>query len=412
MTSSDAPSADRDPRRPAAVDERGPAGVPGWLAFAAALAWRFLMLAGATFVVLVVFGRLRVVLVPIAAALLIAAILAPPKQWLGRHGLRPFPATVLTFVVAVGLVALAIAYLVPAVASQATQLGHALDSSVTQIQQWLVDGPLHLSPSDVDQYVTTLRSEFTSNSGGIIHGALNSATIAIEVTISVVLTIVLAFFFVKDGEQLVEDAIGLLDESSRPHARALRHRIWATLSGYVRGTAINGGVNAVVMGVGLLLLGVPAVLPIAMVTAIGGFFPIVGAFVAGAMAAMVALAADGPITALLVVLLTILVHNLEAYLVGPLVLARAVRLEPAGVLIALATGGAIAGVVGAALAVPVTAVAATIIDYLRQQQLAARTIRAAAAASVALETPDAGDATALTHPAEAAHDGGPNVATA
>jgi predicted PurR-regulated permease PerM len=122
------------------------------------------------------------------------------------------------------------------------------------------------------------------------------------------------------------------------------------------------------MGTGLIILGVPLALPIAVLTFFGAYFPIVGGVVTGALAALVALAVQGPGTALVVVGITVLIHNLEGYLVGPLVLGRAVHLHPLAVLLALAAGGVIAGIVGAFLAVPVTAVAVTTIQYFRHAE--------------------------------------------
>jgi predicted PurR-regulated permease PerM len=370
MTSPGLPGSQMTPPLDVA-DRQRPPNVPRWLVYVGAYGWRFLVLAATGFVIITIISRLRVVLVPIAVGLLIAAMLAPPKQWLGRHGLSSLVATLVTFASAIVAVGTASWYIIPGLAREAKPLSSALDRSIVQIQNWLVNGPLALSQDQVDQYVERIRYEFTTNDTQLIHGALSSATIAIEISISLVLTVVLAFFFVKDGEAMVEGAIGLLDERARPHARALRRRAWNALSGYVRGTAINGIVNGCVMAIGLIILDVPAVLPVAIITVVGGFFPIIGAWIAGAVAAMVALASDGAVTAMLVIALTIIVHNVEAYLVGPFVLGRAVRLSPPIVLIALTTGAAVAGVAGAALAIPVTAVAVAIISYAREQQRSA-----------------------------------------
>jgi predicted PurR-regulated permease PerM len=177
--------------------------------------------------------------------------------------------------------------------------------------------------------------------------------------------------------------------------RAIGARSWITLTGYVRGTAVNGLVNGALMSVGLLLLHVPLVPVIAVLTFFGGFFPIVGAFVSGAVAAAVALVANGPGTALLVVGLTIVVHHVEGYLVGPIVLGRAVRLHTIVVLLALAAGGEVAGVFGAFVAVPLTAVVVGIVDELRHGE-AARA--AAGAGSDAAETAAGAAASGVSAP--------------
>ncbi|MCU1426175.1 MAG: family transporter, partial [Actinomycetia bacterium] len=148
-------------------------------------------------------------------------------------------------------------------------------------------------------------------------------------------------------------------------ARELGRRTWMTMSGYIRGTAVNGLVNGALMTVDLLILGVPLAVPIGVLTFFGGFFPIVGAIAVGVLAALVALVAKGPVVALVVVGLTIVIHNVEGYLVGPLVLGRAVKLHPVAVLLALAVGGVVGGIVGAFVAVPTAAVVASVFDYYR-----------------------------------------------
>src|SRR5262249_55212239 len=153
--------------------------------------------------------------------------------------------------------------------------------------------------------------------------------------------LVTTFFFVKDGERLFRGAIRVWGRRRSGDLLELGTLVWRTLSGYVRGTTINGIVNGVLMGLGLYLLGVPLSVPLGVLTFFGAYFPIVGAIASGAVAALVALAANGPVTALVVVGLTVLIHNLEGYLVGPLVLGRAVHLHPLVVVLAIAAGGVV-----------------------------------------------------------------------
>ena len=174
------------------------------------------------------------------------------------------------------------------------------------------------------------------------------------------------FFFVKDGEQLARSTMQLFGRRRAAELPELGTLLWRTLTGYVRGTTINGLVNGAVIGVGLYLLGVPLSLPLAVLTFFGAYFPIVGSFVSGAVAALVALAANGPVSALAVVGLTVLIHNLEGYLIGPLVLGRSVELHPLAVLLVIAVGGVIAGIVGAFLAVPITALVTTTVRFFRR----------------------------------------------
>jgi predicted PurR-regulated permease PerM len=179
---------------------------------------------------------------------------------------------------------------------------------------------------------------------------------------------VLTFFFVKDGGRITAWALDLVSESRANDARAIGRRAWEVLSGYIRGTAINGLVNATVLALGLWILGVPLVIPIALLTFVGSFVPLVGAIVSGALAAGVAIASRGVAAALIVVGLTVVIHHLEGYLVGPFVLGRAVRLHPVAVLLVLSVGTVLGGVVGAFLAVPTASVLLAVNEHYRQKR--------------------------------------------
>lgn len=250
---------------------------------------------------LTVARRLSLVLVPATIPLLATAILLPPKQWLTRRGLPDLPATLVTFGCAVAVGALGAAVIVPPLAGEALALRTSLAASVVEIRRWLIEGPASLSPAQVDQGSALARDESGRHAGAILHGALDRATIAVEVSISAVLAGILAFVIVKDAAAIVGGVTRLLTERQQRHAEALRLRVWTTLCGYVRGVAVNASVNAALMAAGLTALSVPAVLPLALITFATGFFPMVSAFVAGAVAALVALAAAGPETTALVI---------------------------------------------------------------------------------------------------------------
>ena len=379
----------------------GPRHVPAWLETATALAWRILVVAAALLVLVMALSRLTVVVVPLIGALFVSAILVPPARWLRRHGWPPLLATWAAFLAAAAIVAGVGAWLVPRVADQWDPLRQSLAQNVDDTRDWLITGPLHLSRSQVDRYATEARDLITGTSsakdgktggdssttasvigGRLLRGAASGFRFLVHFLAALILTLVISFFFVKDGSAMSDWFLDQLPPSSAATLRAIGTRSWATLTGYVRGTAVNGAVNATLMSIGLLLLHVPLVPVIAVLTFFGGFFPIVGAFASGAVAAAVALVAKGPGTALLVVGLTIVVHHVEGYLVGPIVLGRAVRLHTIVVLLALAAGGEIAGVLGAFVAVPLTAVTVGIVDELRHGE----TARASGAAAVAAAT--------------------------
>jgi predicted PurR-regulated permease PerM len=389
--------------------------VPAWLDTATAVAWRGLVVAAALLAGVIVLSRLTVVVVPVIGALFVSAVLVPPSRWLRRHGWPPLLATWGSFLAAVAIVVGIGFWLVPRVADQWGPLRQSLAQNVDDTRNWLIDGPLHLSKSQVDRYANEAKDLITGNKtaavpgkpadpgassiigGRLLRGAASSVRLLIHILAGMILTIVISFFFVKDGNAMSDWVLEQLPPSSAETARAIGARSWVTLTGYVRGTAVNGLVNGILMSIGLLLLHVPLVPVIAVLTFFGGFFPIVGAFVSGGVAAAVALVAKGPGTALLVVGLTLVIHHVEGYLVGPIVLGRAVRLHTIVVLLALAAGGEVAGVFGAFVAVPLTAVVVGIVDELRHGEA-----NRAAATAGELRSASPGTLVGTRHPGQEA----------
>ena len=356
---------DRPPPREAPGTGPTPAQIPRWLDTGASFAWRFLLVAAAGYVLSLVVERVLVVVIPVALAAMLTTVLVPPVRWLRSHSWPPALATWAVFLLGFTVLGALVAWLVPTVRDQLDPLSRSAGHGVDQVKHWLVTGPLHLSRRQVNRDLEQLRKDAQSHATG---AALQGATIALEVVGVVLLTIVTTFFFVKDGERLARGAVQVWGRRRADELIELGSLLWQTLTGYVRGTTVNGIVNGVLIGTGLYILGVPLALPLAVLTFFGAYFPIVGSFASGALAALVALAANGPVAALVVVGLTILIHNVEGYLVGPLVLGRSVQLHPLAVLLAIAVGGVIAGIAGAFLAVPATALATTTVRFYRRME--------------------------------------------
>jgi predicted PurR-regulated permease PerM len=184
------------------------------------------------------------------------------------------------------------------------------------------------------------------------------AALAVEIVTGAVLAAVTLFFLVKDGHAIWPRAVRLFPPRARDDVRAIGELAWDTAAGYIRSLTIVAAVDAVLIALALWLIGVPFVLPLAALTFVGGFFPIVGAFVAGTAAALVALVAEGWTAALLVVGATILVQQLEGNVLQPYVVGSAVRVHPLAILLAITAGGILWGIAGAFLAVPLVAVCA------------------------------------------------------
>lgn len=345
--------------------------MPSWLDTAAALCWRGLAVAATVAVVLFAVSKLFLVVLPVVVALLLATLLAPPAAWLSRHRWPPALAAAVVVVGSIASVVAVLALLAPLVAGQLRGVGDNVAEGGEEALQWLIEGPLELSPEEIDEATAQGIAQARENVGAITSGVLTGAAVAAEVLIGVLLTLVLLFFFVKDGRLISGWALERAPAHRRGDLVAVGSRAWDTLAGYVRGLAVVAMVDALGIGLGLALIGVPLVLPLMAFTFVGGFFPIIGATVVGMVAVLVALVSGGPLDALLTVGVVIAVQQLEGNLLQPIVMGRAVRLHPVVVLLAITTGAVLAGVVGAFLAVPATAVAAAVGNELRLRAVTA-----------------------------------------
>jgi predicted PurR-regulated permease PerM len=339
--------------------------VPRPLAQLAALGWRGLVIVAVGWLIVAALVRLRIVVLPVIIALLLTTLLAPAAEWLRRRGA---PRLLAAWVVLIGSLAVLIgvvSLLAPQVGAEMDELGRRLQQGFEQVLTWLVEGPLDLTREQINRYVERAFEAARSNSGVITSGVLTGAVKAAEVIAGIILTLVLVFFFLKDGDVFASWIERQAAPDHRHHMRAIGQRSWSALSSYVRGTAVIALVDAVLIGIALLVIGVPLVVPLVVLTFFAGFFPLVGAVTAGAFAALVALVSGGPLDALFVAGAVTLIQQVEGDVLQPVVLGRAVRLHPVVILLALTSGAVLAGIAGAFLAVPLTAVATSVGSYLR-----------------------------------------------
>jgi putative heme transporter len=343
------------PRRP----------VPPLLDAAAALSWRALAVAAAVVVGILLLAQLYLVVLPVILALLVATLLEPVTRALQRRRVPDGLAAITVLAVALGLLVGLVVLLVPQIARELAGFAEEAEEGWEQIKRWMEFGPLGIGPEQLSAVMERIGQQLAANAAQVATGVLAGAVIALEVVVGLILTIVLTFFFLKDGERMVAWTVARAPAAHRNDLRAAGQRAWETLTGYVRGTALVAFVDAVGIGLGLLVIGVPLVLPLAVLTFFAGFFPIVGATVAGLVAVVVALVSRGLVEALLVLAVVIAVQQLESNVLEPVVLGRVLRLHPVVILASLTAGAVLAGVVGAFLAVPTAAVAASVGNELR-----------------------------------------------
>ncbi|MDQ4144559.1 MAG: AI-2E family transporter [Actinomycetota bacterium] len=342
--------------------------VPRGLATTAAYSWRFLVIGGAALVLVYALVTLRLVVIPIFVALLLSTLLVPVKNALRRRGLPSLLATWLTMLLAIGVVAGAIYFVVPQVADELETLGQEARRGAEDVITWLTEGPLDLTRQEVDRYIDEASSQLSAQRGSLISGAFKGAYVVLELIAGILLTMVLVFFFVKDGDRIANTFLGLFGEERREDVREVGSRSWTALGAYIRGTAIVGLVDALFIGGGLLIMGVPLVVPLTIITFFAAFFPLVGAVVAGILATLVALVTKGFVAAAVIAGITIVVQQVEGDVLQPIVLGRAVNLHPLVILLSLTGGAIIAGVAGAFLAVPMAAVTTVVVSYMRSKK--------------------------------------------
>ncbi len=311
-------------------------------------------------------AQLRLVVVPVLVAILLAAALSPLVSWLTARRAPRRLAVWLVLLVALGLLG-GVGWLVgEAVAGQWGELQQGALDGVEQLGRVLGGGPFGLPGLDLD----ALTGQLTALAQGpeLRAGALLGATAVTQFVTGLFLGVVVLYYLLADGARIWRFLRAQLPE--RAHARVDRAgaRSVELLGGYVRGTALIALVDAVLIGIGLLILGVPLAVPLAVVVFLGAFVPIVGSIAAGALAVLVALVSNGPVTALVVIAVVVGVNQLEGSLLQPVVLARMVSLHPLAVLLAVSAGTIVAGIAGAVLAVPVTAVAWTVVSVLRSAE--------------------------------------------
>jgi len=367
MTQAESQPGPTDGQRPPddPVEDRGRPDVPPMLRRLAAWSWRLLVVLTAVGLVLYLLILLKVVVVPVIVALFLATLLVPLVSWLQARGWKHLPAVLTVFAGAVLLLVAIILGFIPLISNELDTLRQRADEGVAEVQRYIASRPFGLSEADLNRYLDQARQRFTENSSGLTRGAVEGVTLLGELLTGLILSLFLTFFFVKDSERFTRWILDFAGRDRERHLREMGTRSATAVSGYLRGQAAVGAVDAIFIGIGLAILGVPLVVPLAFLTFVAAFLPLVGAVVAGALAALVALVTKGVTTALIVVGITLLVQQLEGHLLAPLLLGRAVSLHPVVIILALAAGAILGGIIGAFLAVPIAAVVTAVGTYLR-----------------------------------------------
>jgi predicted PurR-regulated permease PerM len=342
----------------------GDDAVPRGLAVTSAVTLRVIIVVGGIVLLALFAKRMLVVVLPVIIALLLATLLTPLAHWLRKHKAPPALASALAvglaLVVFLGLWGLVI----PPFVSQVPDVVENVQQGAGQVGD--VARPLGLSDREVQAAIEKARDQLQ---GGQVAGKLlTGAMLVVQWAAAVILIVVLTFFFIKDGTQLRDWTVCLFAEHRRDTLREISERAWSALATYVQGVFLVATLDAVLIGIVLVIVGVPIALPLIVLTFIAAFFPIIGAVMAGAAATLVALVSGGIVDAAIVFAAILAIQQLEGNVFYPMVVGKRLQLHPVAILLALTAGGVLAGVAGAFLAIPVAAVTSAVLDYVRTRR--------------------------------------------
>ncbi|QYC39420.1 pheromone autoinducer 2 transporter [Nonomuraea coxensis DSM 45129] len=313
--------------------------------------WRLLGWIGVIAVAGFCLTKVATVAISVVIGVFLTALLAPAARRLWRHGFNRALATTVVFVTALVMAAAFIALLVPPTVESVTEMRASVGKVLNDLHIFLAGFGIN------DRQLLSQATDWLSGQGRTITtGALAGVRTAGEIVVGAVLAVILSVYFVHSGDHLFRWLVSLAPAKARGRLMWGGELIFSVIGRYVRGIAIVGAVDGFFIGLALWILGVPMALPLAVLTFVGAFLPVVGAFLAGLLAAVVALVAKGWLVALIVVAVTIAVQQLEGHVLAPQIYGKALELPGAVILVAIALGSVVAGIVGAFLAAPVTSV--------------------------------------------------------
>jgi len=350
------------PQQPSDDSGTGTMGVPPTLKTAAGITWRVLVLLAGVAVLGVILGTIYVVVVALFLAAFFTALASPIMSFLQKRAhLHKAIAMILAVILIAVAVVVVLTIVVRSIFSEGPQIASSFQDSMTELQKWASGPPLNLSDDDFQGYVTDVvdwGKNFALDIGQSALGSVGDIVLGGSVFIFGVI------FFMMAPQKIWGWVVGWMPTRSRPYVNTSGDLAWDSLAGYTRGVVIVALCDAILVFVGLLILQVPMAPALAAIVFFGAFVPVIGAPIATFFAAIVALAERGPVIALLVVVLTVVVGSFDGDVMQPLVMGKAVSLNPLAIIILIAIGSIVLGIIGALVAVPFGAAIYRVMKYL------------------------------------------------
>ncbi len=341
-----------------------PAQVPYGVDLAAAWSWRFVVICLAFAIVLWLLNLFLVVVLPLVVALLIAALVTPVVHGLMRAGLPRKVASLLVVLFGLGFIALLFTFVGTQVSQGVGDLSNQVGDGLGQIRDWLRTGPLKVTDTQLNTLLEDAQNQLAAR-GKDAFGQLTEVGTAVgHVVAGIFIVLFATYFFLADGPLIWAWVVRIFPRGGRLRADSSGRVAWESLTQFVKATVLVAGTDAIGVMIGALVLGVPFVSAIGVLVFIGAFIPLIGAFISGGVAVLVALVAQGPFTALLMFGVVVVVQQFEAHVLQPFLMGRFVSVHPLGVIVAIALGVIVAGIPGALMAVPLAASVNAIVQHL------------------------------------------------
>ncbi|WP_436700094.1 AI-2E family transporter [Nocardioides sp. BYT-33-1] len=344
------------------------AEVPYGLDLAAGWAWRLLLIAGAGYLLMWLVGYFAVVTVPLAVALLISALAAPFVHLVTRLGVPRGLSALLVVITGFAVVGALLTFAGQQVAAGAQDLADSTVKGLQEIRDWLKDGPLNASDSQINDWIKSAQDMIRERSqdGEVVTQVTEVGAAVGHVVAGFFIALFATYFFLADGDRIWSWMVRLAPRAARERVDSSGRVAWLSLVQFVRATVMVALVDAIGIAIGAAILKVPFVLAIGVLVFLGAFVPMIGATIAGSVAVLVALVDQGPVTALLMLAVVIGVQQVEGHVLQPFLLGRWVSVHPLGVILAIACGVLVAGVAGALVAVPLAAAANAVVLHLAE----------------------------------------------
>jgi predicted PurR-regulated permease PerM len=338
--------------------------VPPGVEVATQWAWRLLVIAAAGLVGIWLLRYFSEITVPVAVAILGTALTVDAVNWLQARGvpriLATFAVVLFMLVAFFGMLALVGQQL----ATQVTDLRSNVVEGISQVQDWAKTGPLHLSDEQIQDLFESAKESIGSSDTSIVTRVTELGTTVTHVLAGFFIALFSAFFFLYEGQRIWSWVVALFPRAARERVDSSGHTAWVSLTAFVRATVLVAFTDAVGIAFGAWVLGVPLTLAIAVLVFLGAFIPIIGALLSGMVAVLVALVAQGPWTALFMLIVVVAVQQLESHVLQPFLMGRLVAVHPLAIIFAIAAGVTVAGVVGALVAVPLAACLNGVVRHL------------------------------------------------